>query len=149
VIGEKARLDCTFFNTLPGDFPTCPHTMKVYADHHPHRHLWTGEPETNPRLVAEQVGPNCTIMAVMVPRRIHEPTITVTDATAYRTGCAYIEHGPWIDQVVFASDHIYVRLPDLHASSEVAVIRRDRQGRVVDSWTIDGKPVRAFNEPEA
>lgn len=143
VIGNRARLDCTFFNTLPEDFPTCPHTMKVYADHHNHRHVWTGEPETNPRLVAEQVGPNCTIMAVIVPRRIVEPAIPVVDATAYRTGCAYVEHGQWIDQIVFASDHIYVRLPDLHASSEVAVIRRDRRGNVVDSWTIDGKPVHA------
>ena len=143
VIGNQARLDCTFFNTLPEDFPTCPHTMRVYADHHAHRHAMTGAPETNPRLVAEQVGPNCTIMAIMAPRRIHEPRIKVTDATAYRTGCAYVEHGPWIDQIVFASDHIYVRLPDLHASSEVVVVRRDRLGAVVDSWTSNGKPIIA------
>lgn len=142
VIGGKARLDCTFFNTLPGDFPTCPHTMKVYADQHAHMNVWSKKLETNPRLICEQTGPNCTIMAVIIPRRIDEPRIRVTDATAYRTGVAYVEHGSWIDQIIFASDHIHVRLPQVHASSEVIVIRRDRSGKVIDTWTIDGKPVR-------
>lgn len=139
VIGERARLECTFFNPLPRDVPTLPHTMRVFADHHPHRQVWTGEPETNPRLVAEQFGANCTIMAIVVPRRVHEPAVRVTDATAYRTACAYVEHGPWIDQIVFASDHIHVRLPDLRASSEIVVVRRRRDGRVVSTWTCDGK----------
>lgn len=140
VLGEKARLDCHFFNPLPEDFPTCPHALRVVADEHPHRCIQTGEPETNPRLVAEQTGPNCTLMSVIIPRRLQEPPLTVTDATALRTFCVYIEHGNYIDQLVYACDHTYIRLPDLRASSEIVVVRRTRDGEVVGYWTCDDAP---------
>jgi hypothetical protein len=143
VVGNTARLDCTFFNTRDGDYPGCPHTMKIFSDHHPHRAVLTGLPETNPRLVAEQVGPNGTIMAVISPRRLGDAKLKITNATAYRTFNVYIEHDDFIDQIVFACDHIHVRLPDLRASSEVVVVRRDRNGKIVDSWSIDGQPVKA------
>ena len=143
ITGRTARLDCSFINTLPDDYPGCPHVLKVWADEHPHRQVLTGEPETNPRLVAEQTGPNCTLMAVVVPRRLHEPVLKVRDASAYRTGCIYLEHGDFVDQVVFAADHTFVRLPDLHASSEVVVVRRNRQGQVLATWSDNGREVRA------
>lgn len=142
VIGNKARLDCHFFNPLAEDFPSCPHALRVYADDHLHLNVWTKEPETNPRLVAEQIGPNCTLMAVLIPRRLDEPALQVTDATASRTFNAYVEHGDYIDQLVYACDHSYVRLPDLRASSEIVVVRRRKSGGVVGYWTNDGSAVR-------
>ena len=145
VLGETARLDCHFFSPLPADYPTCPHTLRVFADDHPHRNVATGQPETNPRLLAEQTGPNGTIMAVLIPRRLGEAALTVTDATAARTFNAYVEHGDCIDQIVYACDHSYVRLPDLHASSEIIVVRRRKSGEVVDYWTNDGQAVRALS----
>jgi len=139
VIGDKARLDCHFFSPLAEDYPTCPHILRVFTDAHPHLHVWTKEPEPNPRLVTEQVGPNCSLLAVLIPRRLDEPALTVTDATAYRTFNTYVAHGDYIDQLVYACDHIYVRLPDLRASSEMVVVRRRQNGEVVGYWTNDGK----------
>ncbi|OGV72139.1 MAG: hypothetical protein A2269_05200 [Lentisphaerae bacterium RIFOXYA12_FULL_60_10] len=142
VEGKASRLDCHFFNPLAEDYPTCPHQLTLTFDQHLHRNIQTGEPETNPRLVADQKGCNGSLMAVIVPRGIAEAALTIRDATASRTFNAFIEHGDFVDQVIYAGDHIYVRLPGVQAESEIAVIRRDRSGRVLDTWTCDGRPVR-------
>ncbi len=142
LIGDAARLECHFFSPLAADYPTCPHALRVFADAHPHIHIWKHEPETNPRLVTEQTGPNCNLLSLAIPRRLSAARVAVRSAPGLRTLNAYVEHGEWIDQVVYAPDHSFVRLPDLRASSEAAVIRRDRQGRVVASWTLDGRPAK-------
>jgi hypothetical protein len=136
VIGKTARLECHFMSPLPSDYPTCPHALRVFADAHPHLHLWTKEPETNPRLVAEQTGPNCNLMALVIPRRAGDPRLVVRSEPGLRTLNAYVEHGEWIDQIVYAPDHLFVRLPDLRVSTEAAVIRRDRKGAIIDQWTL-------------
>jgi len=142
VHGSTARLDCHFFIAKEGDNPGHPHTLKVWADHHQHYNVLTKEPETNPRLVAELEGPNGTMMSLVIPRRKGAPALTVRDDSGYRTWSIKVEHGDYIDQIIYASDHIFVRQPDLKASSPVVVVRRDRQGRVLDTWTIDSKPVQ-------
>ena len=138
VMGTTARLECHFFSPLAADYPSSPHRLRVFADAHPHRHLWTKEPEPNPRLVAEQHGPNGNLMALVIPRRTVDPRVIVRNAPGPRTFNVYVEHGDWIDQIVYAPDHRYVRLPDLRASSEAAVVRRDRSGAVIGVWTVDG-----------
>jgi hypothetical protein len=142
VRGRNARLDCHFFNPLPEDYPTCPHRLALAAEPHPHRSPLTGESETNPRLVAEQTGCNGTLLALLIPRRADEPGLTVRDATAFRTFNVFIEHSEFTDQLVYACDHSFVRLPGLWADSEIVLVRRDRSGRVRDTWTPDGRPVR-------
>lgn len=136
VLGNTARLECHFFNPRHEDYPTCPHALRVFADAHPHLHVWKKEPETNPRLVAEQTGPNCNLMSLVIPRRLADPRVAVRSEPGLRTFNAYLEHGDWIDQIVYAPDHLFVRLPDLRAASEAAVIRRDRKGAVVATWTL-------------
>lgn len=143
VEGRKAGLDCFFFNPLPGDFPTAPHSLKVFADDHPHINLWTGKPGTNPRLVAEQNGPNCTLMSIVVPRRLDSPAAVVAASPAARTFDVRIRHGDFEDRVAWGCDHSWIRLPQLEAGSEVVFIRRDAAGRVLHSWTSDGRPARA------
>jgi len=140
--GRNAALDCAFFNPLPDDYPTAPHSLKVFADDHPHINLWTRKPGTNPRLVAEQAGPNCTLMSVVIPRGIDSPPALVTAATAIRTFNVRIRHGEHEDQVIWGCDHNWIRLPELKAGSEVVFVRRDAGGRVVHSWTSDGRPIR-------
>lgn len=142
VLGQTARLDCHLFSPLAEDYPTCPHSLRLFADAHPHLDPDTGAPATHLRLAALQTGPNCTLMALLLPRRLDEPALRVTDATTHRTFNAYVEHGEWIDQIVYAPDHAYIRLPDLRAGSEIVVVRRTPDGRVVATWTCDGTPVK-------
>ena len=101
----------------------------------------TGEPGTNPRLVAEQWGWNCSLMSLVIPRRNDQEPMQVTDDTSYRTFDVKVAHGDYIDQIIYACDHIRVRLPGVRAASEIVVIRRTTTGEVVGAWTIDGKPV--------
>jgi hypothetical protein len=143
VRGEHARLDCHFFSPAPSDFPTAPHVLEVSADDAPHRHIMTGEPETNPRLVASLDGPNCTLMAVVIPQPLDAPGLTVRREHANRTFVVRVAHGDMVDQIVYACDHTYVRLPDLEAHSEIVVVRRRRDGRVLNSWTNDGQAIVA------
>ena len=135
-------MDCSFFNPLPEDFPTAPHSLIVFADDHPHINPWTAKPETNPRLVAEQTGPNCTLMSIVVPRRLDSPPAVVAAATSARTFNVRIRHGEHEDQVVWGCDHNWIRLPELKAGSEVVFVRRDVRGRVVHSWTSDERTIR-------
>ncbi len=137
VIGKTARLECHFFSPQAEDYPTSPHVMRVFGDQHPHLHIWKKEPETNPRLVAEQTGPNCNLLSLVLPRRCDEPRITIRSAPGRRTFNVYVEHGEWIDQIVYAPDHCFVRLPDLRAAAETVVVRHDRQGQLVAMWTSD------------
>ncbi|MHC4883704.1 MAG: hypothetical protein ACYTGH_01320 [Planctomycetota bacterium] len=143
VIGERARLDCHFISPDAEDFPTAPHSLKVWNDDHEHIQIWNKVPETNPRLVAEQEGPNCTLMAIVIPRALNQEALIVTQSNGYRTLVATVEHGAFVDQIVYACDHTFVRLPNLTASSEMVVVRRDWSGKVVFTWTNDGKPVKA------
>lgn len=136
LLGQNARLECHFFTPRPEDYPGCPQTLRVFADAHPHLHVWTRETETNPRLVAEQTAPNCNLLSLLLPRRAGEPRLSVRAEPGARTFNVYVEHGDWTDQIVFAPDHRFVRLPDLRADCEAAVVRRDRQGRIVAAWSL-------------
>ncbi len=147
VNGEKARLDCHFFNPLVEDFQPEPHTLKVFADDHEHIHITSKERETNPRLVAEQWGWNCTLMSLVIPRRNGQEAMRITNDTSYRTFDVKVEHGEFIDRVIYACDHVHVRVPRVRAASEMVVIRRDRSGEVLGIWTIDGKNVETTDGP--
>lgn len=142
VEGRQAALDCVFFSPLPEDYPTAPHRLRVFADEHPHTNLWTGKPGTNPRLVAEQTGPNCTLLSVVVPRRLDSPPAVVTARPAVRTFDIRVRCGEPEDQIVWGCDHNWIRRPDLKAGSEVVFVRRDGRGQVAQSWTSDGRPIR-------
>lgn len=141
VNGRKARLDCHFFNPFEEDYQPESHTLKLFTDDHEHIQIMTEEPETNPRLVAEQWGWNCTLMSLVIPRRNGQDAMKVTNDTSYRTFDVKVEHGDYVDQIIYACDHIRVRVPGVKAASEVVVIRRDKEGKLVDYWTIDGKGI--------
>jgi hypothetical protein len=141
VSGQKARLDCRFFIPQPGDFPTAPHSLKLFTDAHPHRQVISGQAETNPRLVAENSGPGCLLLSVITPRRIGEPALEIIPEPAYRTFHVRIRHPHFEDQVLVAGDHRFIRIPGLKTASEIVVIRR-RPGRPPEIWTPDQLPVR-------
>jgi len=62
--------------------------------------------------------------------------------TTRRTFRAEIACGEFTDTVIAAIDHAYVKLDDVEGFTELAVIRRDRAGRVVEVWTADGAPLK-------
>jgi len=141
VSGKKARLDCRFFVPPPEDFPTAPHTLKVWTDAHPHRQVMTGEPETNPRLVAEDTGPGCLLVAAIVPRRIDQPPLEIIREPAYRTFHLRLRHPGFEDEVIIAGDHRFIRTDGVKTAAELVVIRR-RPGHPPRVWTPDGSPVK-------
>jgi hypothetical protein len=146
VHGHTARLDCTFSSPLAADFPTAPHTFTLHADEHFAADLQGGSPAytvAHPRLIGELDGPNCNLLAVISQRRIDEEPLVVRVEPVSRVFQVFVEHGDWIDQVLYAPDHGRLRLPGVHITSEVAVIRRDRRGRVHSLWSRDG----AVQEP--
>lgn len=141
VSGQKARLDCRFFIPQPEDFPTAPHSLKVFTDDHPHRQVITGHPETNPRLVAENSGPGCLLLSVITPRRLGDPALEIIREPAYRSFHVRIRHPHFEDQILIAGDHRFIRVPGLKTAAEIVVIRR-RPGRSPEIWTPDQLPVR-------
>lgn len=141
VTGQKARLDCRFFIPPPGDFPTAPHSLKLFTDAHPHRQIITGEPETNPRLVAEDTGPGCLLLSVISPRRLGAPALDIRSEPAYRTFHLRLRHPHFEDEVLIAGDHRFIRAPGLKTAADLVVIRR-RPGQVPKIWTPDQLPVR-------
>lgn len=139
VRGATARLDCRFFKPLPADFPTAPHRLSVFADRHPGKAVHDGSAVQHPRLIAQLDGPNCNLVSLLIPRRAGEPPLAVVEQPTPRVFNVRVEHGPWIDQILYAPDHGWIRLPEVDAMTEAAVIRRTRAGDIVGIWSIDGE----------
>ena len=73
-------------------------------------------------------------MSVLSPRRADAPVLAVTDRSARRVFRAEIagEHG--VDTVIAAPDRGWVEFEDIRGCVELAVVRRDRSGVLVDAW---------------
>ena len=91
-----------------------------------------------PRLIAEQVGLNCMLMAVIVPRRRGQPRARVRQVASRRVLRAQIDLGEYTDTIISALDHGCVKFPDVEGFANLALIRRRKSGRVVDVWVSDG-----------
>lgn len=94
-----------------------------------------------PRLVAEQQGPSCILMTVIAPRRVGDAPLVVRNASGRRVFRAEIDCGDFTDTVIAALDHSLIKFPDVSGYAEIAVIRRDRAGTVLDRWTLGGYPL--------
>jgi len=138
--GKKSALDCHFFNPLPQDYPTAPHSLKVFADNHKHLNIWTKTPETNPRLVAEQTGPNCTLMSLIIPRRLSDKPLKVHYTPYPRIFAITVKHNNYKDLIIWGCDHSWIRLPDVHSQSEITFIRY-RNNKIIKTWTPENERV--------
>ena len=154
VRGTRARLDLTF--VIPGveDHPDRPHTCSLrideaewawpYGKGRTMEHRDTGLMITSfrrPRLLAEVRGVNCQLMAVVVPRRAAAAPLKVTPLRGRRLLQVEVEHGGGTDLVVAALDHGCIRTPQLEALTNLALVRRSRDGKVQATWSVDGAPV--------
>jgi len=169
---EKARLDLTFLSPLATDFPGCPHNLSLRADwvygsyvategsarveqpawggkfayaREEARELRSDLSYTNwyrPRFVAEQSGPNCLLLTVVSPRRTGQQQLVVRESSARRVFRAEVESDRFTDTIIAALDHSMIKYPDVQGYAELAVVRRDRRGRVVDSWAAGGEKLR-------
>mgnify|MGYP001566673436 CR=1 FL=1 len=81
-------------------------------------------------------------MTVISPRRAGKPPLVVTDRMARRAFRADVESDKFTDTIIAALDHGMIKYPDVEGFAELAVIRRDKTGRVLDSWTIGGEKLR-------
>ena len=150
VRGRKARLDIDFVSPDPGDFPQEAHQLALRADEmcwamgkdKPSAEaLKTGLMVTcykRPRLIAEQTGLNCVLMAVIVPRRNGQPRVAVRQVPAKRVLRAEIDWGGHTDIIISALDHGCIKFPDVEGFAELALIRRTKDGKVEDVWIPDG-----------
>jgi hypothetical protein len=51
---------------------------------------------------------------------------------------AEIDCGDFTDTVIAALEHSLIMFPDVSGYAEIAVIRRNRAGMVLDRWTLGG-----------
>jgi len=154
---NHARLDLTFLNPSAQDYPSLPHSLSLRADEAFCPMFKNEEPEQvrkegrrmtgndlgnsskwRPRLIAEQVGLNCMLMTVISPRRAGAPPLPVRQTEARLILCAEVDCGEFTDTIVSALDHAYIRLPGLRGQTELALVRRARDGRLLGAWTVDG-----------
>ena len=165
----NARLDITFLSPLPADFPGCPHDLTLGTDFvygafvgpegvppndqpvFQRGYAYTREEARamkadltysnwyRPRLTAEQHGPNCQLLTILSPRRAGTAPLTVKDMTARRVFRAEIDAGDFTDTIIAAPDHGLVKFPDIEGYTEMALIRRDRNGKVLSRWTLGEK----------
>jgi len=158
--GERARLDVQF--VIPGaeDFPDTPHQLSLSTD----EAEWSwpyGRKESDPlegtgltitsvkrqRLLADLQGANCQLMAVIVPRRLDAPALTVRPFQELRLLQVEIEHALGTDLVVAALDHGYIRTPQVQALTHLALVRRSPNGELIATWSVDGAAVKAGPRP--
>ncbi len=96
-----------------------------------------------PRLVAVQTAVSCALGAVISPRRQGEPPRRVTVADRGNLQCVTVTDGLFSDTILIALDHAYIDTPEYYGLCELAIVRRDAGGNVVDVWSKDGRPLTA------
>ncbi|MBI3986101.1 MAG: heparinase II/III family protein, partial [Lentisphaerae bacterium] len=146
--GARTCLDVHFVSPGPDDFSNAPHTLTLRQDI---AYWQSGKDNANPealktglmvtcyrcpRLVAEQTGLCGQLMAVMAPRRKQAPPTVIRTLVEKRWLAAEVEFGPYVDTLIAAPDHGYIRLPDGPVYAEILLRRHDRQGRRVAQWTM-------------
>jgi hypothetical protein len=150
VAGRKARLDINFVIPGAGDFPDDPHSLALRTD----EQYWTlgkdkPSPEAlktglmvtcykRPRLIAEVTGLNCLLLSTIVPRKVGQPPVEVKHIPAHKVFRAEIDWGAHTDTIIAAMDHGYMKFADVEGFAELAVIRRDKSGKVMDVWIPEG-----------
>ena len=92
-----------------------------------------------PRLLAEQTGPCCLLLTVISPRRAGAPALPVRDRSGRRVFRVEVDCGAFTDTLIAALDHSLVQFPDIRGYTELALIRRDRAGKLIDCWTVGGE----------
>lgn len=152
VAGTRARLDLTFA-VHPANDPTREaETLKLITGEKewgwPYgvgniagNHDRTGLLQTSfkrPRLLAVVSETAGHLLTVLSPRRAGQPALTVRQIPQRKVLHVEIDLGDRIDTVIAALDHGYIKLPGIRGWSELALIRRDRTGRLTDAWTADG-----------
>ena len=171
VARHLARLDLTFVAPPASDFARSPHTLALRTDHvygayvQGHTgalagaagvskdYLYTEEEARReagdlsfssfyrPRLVAEQTGPNCLLLAVISPRRATEAPRPVRVVPAPRVFCVAVDCGTHVDTIIAALDHGQIALPGVCGATELALVRRAPTGHLLGYWTVDGQPL--------
>ena len=170
----EARLDITFLSPLPSDFPGCPHSLALRMDHvygekvgpegaihvdHPdprNPYFYTREEARalkadltysnwyRPQLIAEQTGPNCLLLTIVSPRRAGAQPLTIHDSTSKRVFRVEIDCGGFVDTIIAAPDRGLIAFPDVRGYTELALIRRDRMGRLLTYWTAGGETLEVM-----
>lgn len=157
LVGGKARLDLSFLIPGPEDFPQEPHSLELQTDTAQWSRPYGKEVEETqektalmitsvrrPRLNATVTGLNGQIMAVMVPRKPDQPSLAVRQVPERRVMRAEIDCGPFTDTVVAALDHGCLQLADIEGFAEIALIRRDKNGKLIGSWTSSGEELNVL-----
>ncbi len=157
VIGPRARLDLSFAWPGSQDFPDHPHTFQLRHDikewHWPYgrdrdieaAHEREGLLITSyrrPRLIGELTGLNGHLLSVIAPRRHDAPPLTVRRVGCKRLLAVSIDTPLGTDTIIAALDHGFIRTPQLTALTELLWFRRDPDGRLLATWTIDGAPIQ-------
>ena len=147
--GERGRLDMHFLVPSASDFPSCPHRLTLSADEAewawPYgrkgalEHADTGLMITSfrrPRLLARVEGANCRLMTVIVPRQLNAPALVVRPRLHPGLLAVEVESPAGTDLIVAALDHGCIRIPELHALTHLAMIRKPAGGGEPIVWTL-------------
>lgn len=88
-----------------------------------------------PRLVATQKSVSCFLGAVISPRRTGAPPRTVKTWDRGNLVGVVVDGDGFEDTLLVASDHAYIDTPEYYGLCELAIVRRDAQGKITDVWT--------------
>lgn len=150
VEGRTARLDVTFAVPTELDFPKDPHRLSLRVDEafwswpygrddaakpHDRANVWITSVR-RPRLIAEVEGLNGQIMAVIAPRRAGDAPLTVRQVANRRVLTMVVESEAHVDTIAAPLDSGVLLTPDMRGFTELAVVRRDKQGKLVAQWSL-------------
>lgn len=150
--GDQARLDITFSIPSPDTYPDRPHELHLRQDvqdwqwpygvgNTKEEHRGTGLLNTcleRPRLLAELSGPNAHLLTVLSPRRRNDPPLAVRERNTKALFRLEIECPHFTDTLLAAPDHRCIQTDTVQALTDIALLRRDRRGRILATWTRDG-----------
>jgi len=160
VHGCNARIDCAFFQKPEAPVLGRPHTLMVAQDTKEWIWPYGRDDDTTaferlnaaafgegvcsirrPRLLAIQDSVSCVMLSVLSPRRKGQPARVLRQIPVTNGIGVEVSGDGVTDTILAAPDHKLILTDTVKCFSEFAVIRRDENGQLVDTWTQSGEPI--------
>lgn len=101
--------------------------------------LWTSV--RRPRLVTELHQQGGRLLSLVSPRRADETALTVKRFHTASTMGLEIQLGQWTDTIITSPSHGFIDNEKVSAMTQLLWYRRDPNGKVIQSWTLEDSPV--------
>jgi|GEM_PF-953494 len=157
VLGKQNRLDCSFFQKRQEDVAADKAPNQINLEEDIQEWVWPyGREQVDkaaefellglqitsvrrPRLLAKQKSNSCTLLSVVVPRRLEQPLLSIQQFGVTNGIGVEVIAPTFCDRFYAAPDHAFIEAEDgTRGFAEFAMQRNGNGGQVLASWTTPG-----------